>query len=77
MPASYIKNTLRELADKYRCGASVYRYEVADAIVNLFKEKYPYIQQCYYNYDFEDQGIFFIAWVEVGTLYAESYVWKI
>ena len=73
---SRIRDELYELTDEYCCGSNVYRYEVIAAIAEFFDNKYPQIQSDWYTYTFEDCGVFYVAWIEMGQLYTEAFAWR-
>lgn len=74
---SKIKDELYELADNYCCGSNVFRFEVISAIVEFFDTKYPHIQSDWYDYSFEDIGVFYLAWIEDDHLFTEAFAWKL
>ena len=73
---SYIKDELYEIAERYCCGSNVFRYEIVEAIVRYFN-KHTNIQSDWYEYAFDDIGVFYVAWIENGALQTEAFAWRL
>lgn len=74
---SYIRDDLYEIADKHCVAHDTYRRSIIKDVVEYFDNKKPNIQSDWYEYTFEDYGVFYVAWIENGQLFTEAFAWRL